>query len=462
MGEETLSTTRCGRRKPPGGGWPQATRRRPDAAAAATRNGGFRRADRALSVSRVLLVVGMTAAYGLLGAADARAQTSPTPEGTVITNTATVSFTDANSNSYSDVSDSVSVTVSFQAGVDVIAGASSVSPSVGTRDTLTFDLANVGNGTDSLTVGETISDATVITINEYQLTDAGGTTTTYGSFAAMKAVTDTMDLAQSDTIQVGVDYTVNSGKGGQSTSYTLDATSQRDTGTSDSDATTINVSETIAVSTTPDGGQNLEKLPSNGTNYTQTFTVTNNGDGSESFDLLASNTGSAISNIVSVNGVSGDSTQITLSAGASQNIDVIYTVGDVAAGTTDTLTLKARSTTDNTSDDGTADLTVIRPSLSVTMEAFQDDQTTDISGGQVAPGDTIQYKVTVTNSGTADASSVSVTDSIPSEVTYLSNSDPSGDWSSISEASGVVTADLSGTLASGGGSAFFWIRVAIK
>src|SRR5438093_5125086 len=41
-----------------------------------------------------------------------------TPEGTVITNTATATYTDANNNPYSAVSGSVSVTVGFKAGVD--------------------------------------------------------------------------------------------------------------------------------------------------------------------------------------------------------------------------------------------------------------------------------------------------------------------------------------------------------
>ena len=48
-----------------------------------------------------------------------------TPEGTVITNTATVSFTDANTNTYSTVQASVNVTVGFEAGIDVVAGAAS-------------------------------------------------------------------------------------------------------------------------------------------------------------------------------------------------------------------------------------------------------------------------------------------------------------------------------------------------
>src|SRR5207245_1294758 len=44
-----------------------------------------------------------------------------TPEGTVITNTATATYTDANNNAYSAVSGSVSVTVGFKSGVTVTA-----------------------------------------------------------------------------------------------------------------------------------------------------------------------------------------------------------------------------------------------------------------------------------------------------------------------------------------------------
>ncbi len=381
-----------------------------------------------------------------------------TPEGTVITNTATVSFTDANNNSYSDVNASVNVTVGFKAGVDVIAAEASVNVDVGARDTISFQIANIGNGTDSMTIAETNSNSAVITINGYLFNSA-----TYATFAALKAVTDTLDMTANDTITIQVDYTVNSGQGGQSTTYRLTSTSQRDTGVSDFAETIINANQTIAVAVTPDGGQNLQQLPSNGTNYTFTFTVQNNGNGLEDFDLLGSSPGSAVITIVSVNGVAGDSTRISaLAAAASQTIDVVYSVADVAAGSTDTLNLRARSVTQSsTFDDGFADLTVIRPSLAMTKEAWLDDQSAEISGN-VLPGQFIQYKITVTNNGDAPASSVQVTDALPSEVTYTSNSDPGGSWSSITESAGTVTGTLSGTLAASGGSAYFWIRVQIN
>ena len=71
-----------------------------------------------------------------------------TPEGTVITNTADVSWTDANNNSYTAVSASVNVTVGFVAGIDVTGQATATPSSPGT-DTLTFTVSNVGNGPDT-------------------------------------------------------------------------------------------------------------------------------------------------------------------------------------------------------------------------------------------------------------------------------------------------------------------------
>src|SRR5437899_2325428 len=93
------------------------------------------------------LVLAALALVALAGRALAQ-----TPEGTVITNTATATYTDANNNAYSAVSGSVSVTVGFKAGVTVTANTptpSSASPS--TADTMTFTVANAGNGTDSMT-----------------------------------------------------------------------------------------------------------------------------------------------------------------------------------------------------------------------------------------------------------------------------------------------------------------------
>src|SRR5205085_7371475 len=207
--------------------------------------------------------------------------------------------------------------------------------------------------------------------------------------------------------------------------------------------------------------QNLQELPSNGTNYTFTFTVTNNGNGSDNFNLLASNTGSAIT-VVSVNGVAGTSTSVTIAAATSLNIDVVYSVGNVAAGTTDNLKLRATSVGDNAkTDDGTADLTVIRPAITVGKAAYRDNQTTLLGPTDVVlPNEAIQYKISVTNGGASGAASVAIADNLPAELTFLSATGDLAGWT-IGNVGNNVSASLSGTLAAGA-TRFVWIRARVK
>ncbi len=109
---------------------------------------------------------------------------------------------------------------------------------------------------------------------------------------------------------------------------------------------------------------------------------------------------------------------------------------------------------------GELDYTVVRPTMSFTKEAWNDARTAEISGN-VFPGDFIQYKIIVENTGTADASGISITDALPAEVTYDSTSGDGGSPSwGISEATGTVTGTL--TTLPVGATRFFWVRVQIK
>jgi len=404
--------------------------------------------------TRMGIVLGIAALFAVLTAVPANAQT---PEGTVIRSIATVSFTDANSNTYTSVADTADVTVGFVAGLNVTASAATVGPaSPSTNDTLFFPVQNIGNGTDSVTISQNISVGGIITVTGFRVG-----ATTFASLATLNASLAGTGIAQSGSITVKVIYSVTGGTGGLSTVYTLTATSRRNTGVSDNAVTTVSPNLTTAVSVSPDNGQNLLRLPSNGTNYTFSFTVTNNASGTDGFDLLASHPKTAIT-IVSVNGVAGDSTRITgVASGASQVIAVVYSIGNVAAGSPDTLVLKARSTSSpGTSDNGSADLTVIRPLLTVDKVAFRDNQTTPIGTGTVVPGEFIQYKITVTNSGSAPASSVHVADALATQLTFSGTTPDAAGWT-LSNVANNVSGDLTGTLAAGT-SRFFWVRASVK
>jgi len=398
-------------------------------------------------------------AVAAVTAAPASAQT---PEGTVIRNIATVTFTDANNNTYAPVADTVDVTVGFAAALNVTGAATATPASPSTGNVLTFTIGNIGNGTDSVTVSETISVAGVISVTGYTYN-----ATTYPSLAALNTALSAVPIAGGGAIAVDVVYDVPAGQGGNPTDYTLTATSRRDAAQSDGATTTITPAVAIAVAVTPDGGQLLENVPSNSAApYQFTFTVTNNGNTAEDFDLSATSPGSAAITVVSVNGTAGTTATLSgLGVGASASVIVEYTIGAVAAGTTDTLYLTATSASaPEVTDDGFADVTVVAPTVTITKQAWLGDRSAQISGN-VLPGDFIEYRIEISNAGGANATSVVVSDALPSEVAFVSSDDPGASFASIvhsGEATGgTVTATLGGALAAGN-SAVFWVRTQVQ
>lgn len=395
----------------------------------------------------------------------AHAQVTPTPEGTTITNTASATWTDANGNTYSPATASVSVMVGFKAGPDVQSPVSVAPASPSTGNEIPFTIVNTGNGIDSVTVSATA--AAGVTITGYKIGS-----TTYATLAELNAALASTPISASGSVVVTVVYTVATGQGGQTIPVSLTATSRRTpaaTGATDSSSTNVLPAVAAGVVVTPDGGT-VDRLPSGSgpTTYTETFTVQNTGNRTDTFSLSAS--AGSILTIVSVNGTAGSGGTINLASGGTTTVDVVYTVSNsAAAGATESLVLTATSTnTASVTDPGNRVVRVVRAAISMTKEAFQDNQTTAIGGpsssDRVLPGQYIQYKVTVTNTGGAAATltgtGFGITDALPSQVTYVSTSADAAGWT-ITESGGTVSAALTGTLAAGA-SRFFWIRVLVK
>lgn len=400
---------------------------------------------------RAALAALLLAPLALPGRASAQ---GPTPEGTTITNTATASWTDANSNTYATVSASASVTVGFLAGPDITSPATVTPPSPSTGNELGFTITNSGNGVDSVSVSTTAG--TGVTITGYKIGS-----TTYTTPAELNEALAGTPIPAGSSVTVTVVYTVAPGRGGQTTPVTMTATSRRTPTTSDASTTNVIPPVAAGVSVTPDGGT-IQRLPSNGTQYSQVFTVTNNGNASDTFTLTGSTGSGSALTIVSVNGTAGTGSSATIAAGGNTTITVVYTVGNVAAGTTQDLILTATSANNaSISDPGNVTIQVVRAALSIAKAAFRDNQTTAITASdRVLPGEYIQYRITVTNTGGAAATTVSVSDVLPPEVTYVSTSADAAGWT-INESAGTVSASLSGTLATSA-SRYFWVRVQIK
>jgi uncharacterized repeat protein (TIGR01451 family) len=377
-----------------------------------------------------------------------------TPEGTVITNTASVSWTDANGNAYLPVVGSVDITVGFQAGIDVVSVGDVTPASPSSGNSISFTIQNIGNGDDNVTVDTTYLGAAVVGVTGWRL-DA----TPYADLTALNAALAAATITAGNNVTVEMVFDVDAAQGGQSVAYTLTANSVRTPATTDADVANISPPATYAVTVTPDGLQNLQLLPTNGTNETFTFRVTNTGNITDDFDLTASTFGATIT-IISVNTNPGTTDQINLAPAAFADIVVEYQVGDMPVGTVDTLFLAASPASVATNDQGFADLTVIRPVLTITKAAYRDDQSTLIGAGTVVPTETIWYLVTVTNNGSTDADVVHVDDLLPGQVTLQSTAANVGVWT-IATVGNDVDADLTGTLAPLA-SVSFWIEVQIN
>lgn len=176
----------------------------------------------------------------------------------------------------------------------------------------------------------------------------------------------------------------------------------------------VSVAVSVTAATT-----SQDRLPSNGTAYTADFDIVNTGPTASDYILTGTSTASAVQ-LDSIRGpgftfgASADSARTaTLAAsGGSATATVFFTVLDVAAATTDPVSLTATSgVSASASATDTTTVTVVRPFIGLTKLASV--------AGDTIPGAPITYQMTVTNLGTEDAAQVEVVDSLPSEVDYV-------------------------------------------
>ncbi len=164
--------------------------------------------------------------------------------------------------------------------------------------------------------------------------------------------------------------------------------------------------------------QAASHVPSNGTTYTVDFTVANVGSITSDYDLLTAKIPGGTITVVSITGpgvtqgADPDSARLaSLGSGLTASVTVTYAVASVAAGTTDTLVLTARSVADPAKiDDARLVLVVVRPNLTV-------GKAVDPSG-TVLPGTDLTYTVTVTNTGSDDAVNMVAVDSLAVELEF--------------------------------------------
>jgi uncharacterized repeat protein (TIGR01451 family) len=377
---------------------------------------------------------------------------SPTPEGTVITNTATATFTDANNNTYDPASASVSITVGFLAGINVTGPATAAPASPSTGNVATYTVTNQGNGLDTFIAA--FSPSAGITITAYRIG-----ATEYATLAELNTALAATDVAAGANLEISAVYNVAPGQGGQNLSLNLEIQSGRDNTTSDD--------HTISILPPVDGGVTVvalnnptSELASPSTPITASFTVNNTGNATALFNLTT-DAGTYVT-VTSVNGTAGTSGTVTVAANTIETVVVEYTLQLAPLGTSTELELTA--THDDfpaTTDSDELIINVIRPALTVAKQAFRNDQTTLITGAdEVLPGEFVQYRIAVTNDGSAIAEGIQIVDILPSEVIYDSVEAGGPGWI-IDHTAGTVTATFGDPIGIGT-SQYFWIRVQIR
>jgi|GEM_PF-6819159 uncharacterized repeat protein (TIGR01451 family) len=188
-------------------------------------------------------------------------------------------------------------------------------------------------------------------------------------------------------------------------------------GVNGTDPKNIQIDPYYNVAITP-ATQSLASLPTNGGTRTVTFTLQNSGAVSDSYDLLTSKSPGTVLTVVSITGTSitqganADSARrAALASAATVTVTVTYRVGNAAVGTVDTLQLKGRSVGNPVKTSAALFVvTVMRPVLTIGKAVAP--------LGSPLPGTNLTFTSTLTNAGTASASTVAIVDSIPSWVEY--------------------------------------------
>ncbi len=331
---------------------------------------------------------------------------------------------------------------------------------VGTAESYTLTVTN--NGPYQVPGPITVVDTLPAGI---QYTSASGTGWVCSASGQIATCTRAAALASGGVAgAITINVTLLSTVAPSVTNVALVSSSMDDQNYANNRATATSAVTVRSVTVTPDGAT-VMRLPSNGTNYSQVFVVTNTGSLSGTYTLTASVGPAGTVTIVSVNGVPGTTgtTPLLATTGATSNVTVIYMVATGAAtGAMATITLTASATTvPAASDAGTLVVTVGRAGLAMAKQLYRDDRTTLVSGGTtVGTGEYVQYRVTVSSTGAADATTVNVNDVIPAEVTYDTASGDVAGWG-FSLGGSTLTASLTGVLTTGT-SRYFWIRVRVK
>ena len=208
-----------------------------------------------------------------------------------------------------------------------------------------------------------------------------------------------------------------------------------------SNTTTVTVNAVYGVSLTYFGA--IAKSGPSGTNVYYSYRVTNTGNDNNTFALAApagappwttflyADDGAGAGGVANDNVHQSGENNVTASTGvltpdASYGFFVAVQIPvNTPNGTTNTTTLTVTGAKAGASDDATSTMTTTAQAPSLTILKNVKNLTTNGTFDNTAvadPGQTLEYRIQVTNSGATAATSVTLTDTLNANLTYVANS----------------------------------------
>jgi uncharacterized repeat protein (TIGR01451 family) len=336
-----------------------------------------------------------------------------TPDGTLMRNTATLDYSDANGNPYPQMQDHADVTVTGpEMTITKVADVTTADPGDEIKYTITYTNTGGGTATD-VVVEDTIPTDTVFVSSTPTFDSQSGNTYTWnvGDVSAGGSGTITVVVK----VKAGTpDKTV------LTNSVTLnydDANGNPQTEESDR----VDVVVTAPVMTVSKVADVTTADPDDEITYTITYKNTGTGEAKNIYinDTIPADT-TYVSSNPTYTSVSGDTyTWFISSLGAGQS-GTIELVVKVDVGVPDKTLLRNRVTLDYSDANenplpGQSD----KADVTVTAPVFTFSKKADVSTAD--PGDEIVYTVEYENTGTGEATDIYINDTIPSDVDFVSS-----------------------------------------
>ncbi|MDI6791344.1 MAG: OmpA family protein [bacterium] len=364
---------------------------------------------------------------------------SPLSDSTVITNTALLDPAETGPITSNQTSDTVNSSPDFSGSLKSSTAVTEPTPG----DTITYTITVTNNGTDTavgIVITDTIPANTAYVSGSITGTGAGDTNP-----LVMTWIIPTMAIGGVDTLTYRI--TIHSPLPdstpitNRATIYTSKTGPFETNETIDIVRSYPDFSHSAKSSLDENGGALLP-----GDNLLYTITVVNTGTDTATSvvvtDTVPENTAYVPGSITGSGANASDTsllfwTFLTLEAGDGETLTYRVRVNDTVPDGTEIKNTAAIDSfeTGPIETNETMNTVAVRPDLSRSTKV-----SADVNGGNVSPGDTLTYTITVRNRGGLPATNILVTDTIPANTTYLTGSITGGD--TYSEFANILTWEI--------------------